>query len=193
MILLLAVVAGLAAGQSRAWLTGRSLHIPDLRLIWLVPVAYLPQFVAFQLPATRGSLPDQIVAVALVSSLLLLLIFAWANRKQPGGWLLGTGLVLNLVVILLNGGLMPISPETVTRIAPNAPAGAWQVGKRMWTSKDIILPLAEMRLWWLSDRFLLPDWIPYHVAFSFGDILIALGAFWLLWSLGGQNEKQNYR
>lgn len=188
MILLLAVIAGLAAGQVRAWLGGRSLHIPDLQIAWLVPVAYLPQLVAFQLPATRRILSDPIVAGALINSLLLLLIFAWANRKQPGGWLLGIGLILNLAVIALNGGLMPISPENVARIAPNAPANSWEVGQRMWTSKDIVLPTTEMRLPWLSDRFLLPDWIPYHVAFSFGDILIALGAFWLLWSLGGPNE-----
>ena len=39
-ILLLAIVAGLLAGSVRAWRGGRHLATPNLRLIWLVPVAW---------------------------------------------------------------------------------------------------------------------------------------------------------
>jgi hypothetical protein len=189
LILLAAVIAGFLAGLVRAWLTGRRLRPPDLKLLWLAPAAYLPQFLAFQLPATRRAIPDDLAALALVSSQMLLLVFAWVNRRQPGFWMLGLGLLLNLAVITLNGGLMPISPETVTRLAPDAPPGAWQIGERLGNTKDLVLPVAEMRFGWLSDRFLLPDWLPYRVAFSLGDVLIALGAFWLLWSSGSPEDK----
>jgi hypothetical protein len=57
-------------------------------------------------------------------------------------------------------------------------------------TKDFVLPLADTRLWFLDDRFILPAWMNYHVAFSIGDVLIAIGAFWLLWSLGSPNNKQ---
>ena len=84
---------------------------------------------------------------------------------------------------------MPISPETVTHLVPNAPQDAWQIGERLGYSKDIILDIYQTRLWQLSDRFMLPDWISYRVAFSIGDVFIAIGAFWLMWSLG--NSKPN--
>jgi hypothetical protein len=179
-ILLLAVVAGLLAGQVRAWRGRRRLMPPSLRLVWLVLLAFSPQWFAFYLPATRRLIPDGLAAVALVSSQALLLVFAWFNRDRPGFWALGLGLALNLLVIALNGGLMPISPETVARLAPKALPEAWQVGSRLGISKDVILPVAATRLWWLSDRFLLPAWFPYRVAFSLGDVFIASGAFWLL-------------
>jgi hypothetical protein len=158
-------------------------------LLWLVPIAFLPQLFAFQLPATQKLIPDNLAALGLVISQLLLLVFAWANRNQPGFWMLGLGLLLNLAVIALNGGLMPISPETVTRLAPNAPPEAWHVGERLGTGKDIVIPEADMHLSWLADRFLLPDWTPYRVAFSLGDVFISVGAFWLLWSFGKQIEQ----
>lgn len=182
--LLLAVVAGLLAGQVRAWYGRRCLSPPSLRLVWLVPLAFLPQWLAFYLPATERSIADSLAAVALVSSQALLLVFAWFNRDQPGFRALSLGLALNLLVIVLNGGLMPISPETVARLAPDAPPEAWQVGSRLGTSKDVVLPTTAMRLWWLSDHFLLPSWFPYRVAFSLGDAFIAAGAFLLLWVLG---------
>jgi hypothetical protein len=183
MVLLVAVIAGLLAGLARARYGRRSLHIPDLRLAWLALVAFLPQWVAFYLPAGSRLPADSLAATALVGSQVALLVFAWLNRKQPGFWALALGLVLNLLVIALNGGLMPISPETAGRLMPNAAPGMVQIGHRL--GKDIVLPASATRLEALADRFLFPAWLPYRVAFSLGDVFIALGAFWLLWAMGG--------
>lgn len=188
MILLVAVGAGLLAGTVRAWHGGHRLAVPNLRLFWLVPVAFFPQWLAFYLPATRKLIPDDLAAAVLVSSQALLLIFAWFNRDKPAFWALGLGLTLNLLVITLNGGLMPISPDMVARLAPESPPSAWQAGRRLGTGKDVVLPVAATQLWWLSDRFLLPPWFPYQVAFSLGDVLIATGAFWLLWTIGDKTN-----
>lgn len=186
-ILLLAIIAGLLAGLTRAWYGGRRLSPPNLRLIWLALLAFLPQWLAFYLPATRRLIPDYLAAAALVSTQALLLLFAAFNRNQPGFWVLSLGLVLNLLVITLNGGLMPISPATVAQLASDAPPQAWQIGSRLGISKDVVLPIEAMRLWWLSDRFLLPAWFPSRVAFSIGDVLIAIGAFRLLWAMAGSS------
>ena len=189
MILLLAIAAGLLAGLARAWHGGRHLASPSLRLVWLVPVAFVPQWLAFYVPATRKLVSDDLAAAILVSSQAILLAFAWFNRHQPGFWALGLGLVLNLLVIAFNGGLMPISPDTLSRLVPDAPPGAWRICRRLGSGKDVILPIAATRLWWLGDRFLPPRWFPYQVAFSLGDVFIAGGAFWLLWALGDANDK----
>jgi hypothetical protein len=191
-ILLLAIVAGLLAGLARAWHGGRRLASPSLRLVWLVLVAFAPQWLTFYLPATRQLVSDDLAAAILVSSQVVLLAFAWFNRHQPGFWALGLGLALNLLVIGLNGGLMPISPETLSRLVPNALPDAWQISHRLGSGKDVVLPLAATQLWWLGDRFLLPRWFPYRVAFSLGDVFIAGGAFWFLWMLGeGHGKRQN--
>lgn len=188
LILLLAVFAGLLAGLLRASYRKCKLYIPHLDWVWLVPVAFILQWLALRLPSTSNSFPAEIIPIGLVGTQILLLAFAWTNRSQPGFWMLGLGLGLNFFVIGLNGGLMPISPETVASITDGVPAGTWEVGQRFSDSKDIVLPVTGMRLGLFSDRFLLPDWVPYRVAFSLGDVLIGLGAFTLMWSLGGCQE-----
>jgi hypothetical protein len=70
---------------------------------------------------------------------------------------------------------MPISPNTVQLLIPDVPTGSWEIGNRLGTGKDIVLAISDTKLWWLSDRYLFPDWFPYQVAFSVGDILIAIG------------------
>jgi hypothetical protein len=183
-LLLLAILVGAAAGLVRARPTGQRYQVEDLHALWLVPVAYLPQFLAFQLPATRDQVSPLLAAGALVSSQAMLLVFAWANRGSPGFPALALGLALNLAVIVANGGLMPISPETVARLIPEKSPGAWSVGSRLGTGKDMVLLTQETWLWWLSDIILLPAWFPVRAAYSIGDFLIAAGAAWFFWSAG---------
>jgi len=190
LILLLAILIGLLAGVVRAWIGKRPYTIPDLHAIWLVLIAFIPQWCAFYLPLTRQSVTVEMAAAALISSQASLLLFAWFNRKHSGFWMLGLGLILNLAVIILNGGLMPVSPETLTKLKLDAPISDWQVGSRVGYSKDILLLPAQTRLEWLSDRFVLPSWFPYKAAFSLGDLFIALGAVWLLWKSGGSQKNK---
>lgn len=74
---------------------------------------------------------------------------------------------------------MPISPETASRLVPEETLASLDPGSRFgW--KDVLLLQEETRLRFLSDCLLLPEWFPYQVAFSPGDVLIALGAFWVM-------------
>lgn len=190
MILLSAVAAGLLLTILRAKFTGRKLKPIKLKFGWLVFVAVLPQIIAFQTPAIGRQIPDIVIPVILVSSQALLLGFAAANLTTPGFWTLGLGLLANFTVIVLNGGWMPISPDIVHRILPTLPDDLPLVGQRLGLSKDWIYAYHDIHLPWLSDHFTLPEWSPYQVAFSLGDILIAVGAVWLLWSLSDPEKKE---
>jgi len=179
MILSVFVIAGLLASLVRAQVGRRKLVPPNLRLEWLALVAVLLQVLALRMDV------DMLAAAGLVGSNMMLLGVVWLNRHRPGFKLLGLGQLLNLVVIVLNGGLMPISPQMVQQLGYST----WEVGSRLAMGKDIILPVADTWLWWLSDHFFLQ--LPrYRVAYSPGDVLIAAGAFWLMWTMSSAKPAQ---
>jgi hypothetical protein len=185
MILVVAVLVGLAAGLCRAKYGKREYRGYDLKAAGLVLLAFIPQGFIFFLPSTRTRIPDETASFLFIISLVVLIIFSLFNIRKPSFWPITGGFLLNALVILLNGGWMPISPEMVQRLLPDSTAGDWTVGERLGYSKDIVLLPENTRLWFLSDRFSLPDWINYQVAFSPGDIILFVGIVWLLWSLGG--------
>lgn len=89
------------------------------------------------------------------------------------------GLVLNLAVISLNGGWMPVSPQTASHLPGGSPPETAAVGIRV-DDKSILLRPEDTRLEFLADRFLLPGVLGYRAAVSLGDMFIAAGVFWLL-------------
>ena len=191
MLLLIAIVIGLGLGIARALISGRAFAVPEVRMIWLVFIGFLPQFFVFFWTVTRELITNnRIAAIALVSSQLLLLVFALVNRKQPGFWLLGIGLLLNLAVILANGGLMPITPETMAQLAPPGEQTdlLFPPGSRLGTTKDVVLNADDTRLWPLSDIFLFPQSIPLRFAFSLGDVFISVGVLSFFWQSGANRD-----
>jgi hypothetical protein len=178
-ILLLALAAGLLVGVEWARWRGYPYRAPDLQHLWLAFVAFLPQFIVIYLPVSRGYFPAWLVVGCLLVSQILLLGFALLNRRFPGMSILICGLLLNLAVMAANGGFMPLSPQTANVLVFKEGLLDIQPGSR-FGMKDILLLPEDIRFEWLSDRFLDPGWFPFRVAFSLGDVLIALGVFWLL-------------
>jgi len=175
------------AGYLRAWLRKRTYTLPEIRHVELALLAFLPQVLIFFIPQTSRLVSPQWAAFVLPLSLGVLALFLWYNRRLPGFWLLGVGLLLNLAVIVANDGLMPISPETLAIVHGTQGHGtevAEVVEGQAIGDKNIVLRVEDTRLEWLGDRFTVPDQWPIQFAFSLGDLFLALGAFWALWAGG---------
>jgi hypothetical protein len=178
MVLLWAVAAGLATGIGRASSQKVRYEAPVLQHLWLAFIAFLPQFLVVYLPV-REVMSEALIAACLILSQLLMFGFAFLNRHDMGMKILMIGAVFNGLVMIMNGGFMPISPQTAGRLVPQDILLDIPIGSR-FGAKDILLLPQHTRLEWFSDRFLPPAWLPYQVAFSLGDVFIAVGVFWLL-------------
>ena len=180
MILTWAVILGLLASlvRYRRYAVSQIAAMP-VRVGWMAGGA-----VVLQVPllyASTGPMQDLTAPRMLfLASHLLLIVFVWCNRRLWGMPLIGLGVICNLAVIALNGGFMPITPETLVRINPGTGLAHWPVGFHYGSSKDIILPRVETRLWGLSDILVVPPPFPWPTAFSVGDLLIAAGIIILL-------------
>jgi hypothetical protein len=180
MILSLAVVLGLIASvirhrsETASQIASISLRSPWLALIALVlqvPLLWAPFGPTQEVTASKA---------AFLFSHLLLLTFVWLNRRVLGIRIVGIGVLCNLLVILTNGGLMPITPQTLVRINPWSALDQWTLGFHYGRSKDVILLQHETALWALSDILVLPPPFPWPTAFSLGDLLIAGGIILML-------------
>jgi hypothetical protein len=111
-------------------------------------------------------------------SLALLIVVVTLNFTVLGFPLIALGLLLNSLVILLNGGRMPASLSAL-QIAGIADATQAYAAARATNSALIT---ASTRLWYLGDIFAFPKTWPLPNVFSIGDVYIALGAVWFVWA-----------
>ena len=180
MVLAYAVAIGLMI----AWIrfrreTKRRLTAIPIKALWLLILAIALQIPFLRLPP--GPVQEKPVQQGLfMTSFLLLLVFVWQNRSLFGVLIVGFGVLANLVVILLNGGAMPIAPETLIKINPGTTLEQWVPGHHYDHSKDIIRESEDTRLKFLSDRIAMTIPLPVRVAFSVGDLFIAFGIILIL-------------
>lgn len=109
----------------------------------------------------------------------LLVLLALANRHLPGSAALVAGTAANAVVILANGGRMPVA-ETAIHIAAGNETTMALARLRAGHSLTHQLLDEETRLPWLADVIPLPRPFPFPSVASAGDLLIAAALFWLV-------------
>ncbi|HET7676927.1 MAG TPA: DUF5317 family protein [Candidatus Limnocylindrales bacterium] len=157
-----ALVLGLLTG-------GRLERLATVHLRWapLALAGLVVQALLFSpLVATRvgaAGIPLYVASTLAVGVALLV------NARQRGLAVLALGALLNLIVILVNGGLMPTTAEAFA-VAYGAGATPTDGG---FSNSFIGGP--ETPLLFLGDVFVLPPPIPLANVFSIGDVLIGLG------------------
>jgi hypothetical protein len=162
MVLAEAAIAGILLGLLSG---GRLGALGELRIrrVELVYAAILLQVVAFPSGFFPWTTPESIARVLWLISFALLIGFAAVNRTVRGVALVFAGLACNLAAVVANGGLMPASPHAI------------RAAGLTYRLKNNSISTVDPHLAWLTDRWAVPEWIPWGNVFSVGDVLIAAG------------------
>jgi hypothetical protein len=100
--------------------------------------------------------------ILLELSFAVMIVGLWMNRHLPGIIFMCFGAVLNLLAIIIHGGLMPVSEKAMIMSGFNgSPLDADNPRHQLMNTS---------KFWWLGD------WIPFfkHVI-SIGDVSVGLG------------------
>jgi hypothetical protein len=178
LILITAILAGILLGLA---LGGSLRALPSLRFraAGLALAVVLAQRVVMYWPEADSWWPH-FRAVVVSASYVALVGFSLANFSLVPMRLLAAGLGLNALVILANGGAMPVTREALTAARFHPGIEALHYGDPVPGTKDVLLPRGDTVLWPLSDVLVLPGPYPVGTTFSVGDVLIAAGAFWMV-------------
>jgi hypothetical protein len=134
-----------------------------------------------------GQTVFQMALLILSQAALVLLILV--NRHIPGAKLFALGVILNTVVMVANGGWMPVTPETVEFASPDRPA-VMEYGKPQ-DSKNIVMARSDTNLWILSD--IIPVTLPWNrYAVSIGDILLIVGAAQFIFQTTSRSKSKHW-
>jgi hypothetical protein len=152
------LILGFVTGGSAARLG--TLHLSGAPLIVL---GMAVQLLLFSSPL--GDALGDVAALAYVLSSIAVLVAVAANLAIPGLPFVLVGGTLNLLAIVANGGYMPVSPSAL--------AAMGRLPKEGYSNS---VPRDVVVLGPLTDLFTMPSWVPMANVFSFGDILIGVGA-----------------
>jgi hypothetical protein len=174
--LCLTLLIGLAVVGGRV---GNLAHV-EVKWAWLAPLAFLMQAYLIFFPAdTAGGLLSA-RSLLLTASHFLLFVVVWQNRDLGGVKLIGVGLLLNFLVMVLNGGFMPITPDALVQIGYDGNVAQMQTGYIVGRTKNMVTEPGDARLWFLSDIMVIPKPFPIPTALSVGDVVIVMGVFLFL-------------
>src|SRR5260370_6142795 len=144
MLLLIALALGLIAGVATG---GKIGNLANLRFRW-------PLFVVAVLIVREGAMinpfnrMDGVQCVYAASLAALVAWTIWRISRLPGVWLVTVGSGLNLIVVLANGGRMPVAPALAGILAVRGHIGQY------------VLMGPDSRLNWLADWIGVPGPLP---------------------------------
>jgi len=162
-------IAVLIGGDVRRLSQIRIRHIELLLAAFAIKVAVAVLGTAHTQTAVAVARPLNVIGA------VLLLAVVWFNRRIPGALLFGTGLTLNLIVIVAFVGRMPVLlPHDAD---PNSPVLAVLRGGLDPLHVALDHPQG---LWFIGDILTIPSIGGHSSLVSIGDLLMAAGVAWLI-------------
>lgn len=147
----------------------------DFRYTWIVPAVFIIQIFGTWL------LPQSLKPLAVVCSYLGLLVFVGFNIRKQYIQIIALGIILNIIPIVANGGMMPVSLEAATKVGYDVtPLLEGTVFKQQALTEATVLGF-------LGD--VIPLKYPIPRVISLGDIAIFIGVFLLLQDFMGRPIK----
>ena len=162
MLWLVAIALGLGLGLGAG---GKLSNLTRLRFRWplLLLTAVLIREVVIFSPVSQVPGAQYVYALSLV---LIVLWTIWHLNRLPGVWLVTLGALLNLVVVVANGGHMTVAHDLAASQLNGELVRRGTIGQYTLMTPDTHLNFLGD---WISLRPIIPE------GYSPGDLLIALG------------------
>lgn len=164
--ILLSLLIGFFRGGSL-----KGLAYMKLRGGWLFPILLGIEVCIFLLQ-NKVSMIGELSNALFIVIYVIGLVFLWMNRHQPGFIVIFAGVLLNFIVMAVNGGRMPVSIEAAQFLGREyieaLKAGVY--GKHEAITGATWLPF-------LGDIIPLSPPYPRRQVISIGDVVMNVGAF----------------
>lgn len=154
---------------------------------YLIVAAFLLEFATVYLSAKGYKFFSNNIFLIHLTSYILLFIGIYFNFSRLSFKLVMIGTLLNFIVIMLNGGQMPVSQDAMVKAGLAGDLKALLNGEIIThtiIAKDTILRF-------LGDIFILPKPYPRPKVFSIGDVCMAVGVFIYLQEIMVRKSNKN--
>ncbi|WP_186579272.1 DUF5317 domain-containing protein [Aquibacillus kalidii] len=161
------VIIGFLRKGNLKWLLDEKLF----RWGWIFPVLLVLQFTIFYLQNNIdiiGQASNYIFVIVYVIGL----IFLWMNRDRKGISVLFLGVLLNFVVMLFNGGRMPVSAEAALVLDPSYIDA---INNGLYAKHQLLTD--STNLGFLGDIIPITSPYPKSQVISIGDVIMNIGIF----------------
>jgi len=179
LLYIVVILAALAIGTIVSLINGSWPDFSNIKFekAWLLFPAEVLQIIS-SLTESRGYRFGTITTV-MVNGAVFVFVFLviWFNRKYAGLWLIGIGALLNALVMMFNGGRMPVDISSLSTKAYMA--DALELIMKGADNKHVAINSAT-KLPALADIYSVPGFLGLGMPLiSIGDIIIAAGLFLL--------------
>jgi Family of unknown function (DUF5317) len=170
--ILIAIIIGFIRG-------GSFKRFADIRfkMGWIFPLLLVIQLAIFYLQ-NKVEWVGEVSNLSFMAVYVIGLAFLWVNRHHPYFIWIFIGVLLNFIVMAINGGRMPVSMEAAAVIDPHY----LEATKNALYAKHTLVT-DSTKLAYLGDIIPLSAPYPREQAISIGDVVMNIGVFLFIQSV----------